>query len=265
MDTHLAEAGQGRRTAGTTADRAVADLDDAASVFVRARPGLLRIAGRIVGNTGEAEDVLQETWLRWQGTDRTVVSNPPALLRTTTVRLAINVVQSAWRRRESCASGWLPDSVDTGATPEAVAERQDAVERAVLLLMETLTPRQRAAYVLREGFGYSYSRISEVLCLSVVNARQQVVRAQERLEDRNRRRQPVDPAAHRRLVQAFSTAARSGDFTNLERVLTADAECAVVAGAMRWKSRGHGRDAHVTETGPALSSLRRSCATRPSA
>lgn len=204
-------------------DTHLADLDDATSVFVRARPGLLRIANRIVGNASDAEDVLQETWLRWQGTDRTVVLNPPALLRTTTVRLAINVVQSAWRRRESSAGPWLPESAGTDATPEALAERQDAVERAVLLLMETLTPRQRAVYVLREGFGYPYSRISELLCLSVVNARQQVTRAQERLTE-GRRRQPVDSVAHRRLVQAFFAAAQTGDLVHLERVLSADAD-----------------------------------------
>lgn len=219
MDTHLGQAGQGREMAGTTAG----DLDDATSVFIRVRPGLLKIASRIVGNATEAEDVIQEAWLRWQGTDRTVVSNPPALLRRTTVRLAINVVQSAWRRRESCASPWLPESVDTGATPEAAAERQDAVERAVFLLMETLTSRQRAAYVLREGFGYQYSRIAEILCLSVVNTRQQVARAQERLAE-NRRRQPVDSVAHRRLVQAFFAAAQTGDVAHLERVLSADAD-----------------------------------------
>ncbi|MHA5053886.1 sigma factor [Streptomyces sp. SD15] len=90
--------------AGTTDNPTIGDLDDATSVFGRARPGLFKGASRIVGNASEAEDVIQEAWLRWQGTDRTVVSNPSALLRTTTVRLAINVVQSAWRRRES----WRP-------------------------------------------------------------------------------------------------------------------------------------------------------------
>ncbi|MFE7837005.1 sigma-70 family RNA polymerase sigma factor [Streptomyces sp. NPDC057474] len=223
MDTYLARAGQGRETAGRTADPTIGELDAAASVFVRARPGLLKIANRILGNANEAEDVIQEAWLRWQGTDRTLVVNPSALLRTTTVRLAINVVQSAWRRRESCASPWLPELVDDRATPEAVVEQRDAVERAVLLLMETLTPRQRAAYVLREGFGCPYGRISELLCLTVANTRQQVVRAQQRLAT-DHHRQPVDSVAHRRLVQAFLTAARSGDLAHLERVLSADAD-----------------------------------------
>ncbi|WP_405866143.1 MULTISPECIES: sigma-70 family RNA polymerase sigma factor [unclassified Streptomyces] len=223
MDTHPVEATRGREMAGMTADPTLGELENATSVFVRAKPGLLKIANRIVGNASEAEDVLQEAWLRWQGTDRTVVVNPPALLRTTTVRLAINVVQSAWRRRESCASPWLPETVDAHATPEAAAERHDSVERAVLLLMETLTPRQRAAYVLREGFGYPYRQISELLHLSVANTRQQVSRAQERLAA-NRPGQPVDSVAHRRLVQAFLAAAQSGDLAPLERILSADAD-----------------------------------------
>lgn len=203
-------------------DTHLGDLDDAMSVFVRARPGLLKVANQILGNASDAEDVLQETWLRWQGTDRTVVLSPWALLRTTTVRLAVNVVQSAWRRRESCTSPWLPEPVDSHATPEAAAEQQDAVEGAVLLMMETLTPTQRAAYLLREGFGYPYVQISELLCISVANTRQQVSRAHQRLAD-SRRRRPVGAIAHRRLVQAFFAAARSGDVGHLEWVLAADA------------------------------------------
>lgn len=222
MHTHLIEAERGGEAAGTAVRPAMGELDRATSVFIDARPGLLRIARQILGNTSDAEDVIQETWLRWLGTDRTVVGSPWALLRTTTVRLAINVLQSAWRRRESCGSPWLPDLVDGHASPEALAEQQDAVERAVLLLMETLTPTQRAAYLLREGFGYPYAQISEVLGLSVANARQQVSRAQQRLAA-DRRRQPVDSVAHRRLVQAFFAAARSGDVERLERLLATEA------------------------------------------
>lgn len=219
MYTYPVQGRQGREPAGMSAGPTTGDLDAATSVFVRARPGLLRIASRIVGNANEAEDVIQEAWLRWQATDRTVVLNPSALLRTTTSRLALNVVQSARRRRESCASPWLPELLDDRVTPEAVAEQRDAVEAAVLLLMETLTPRQQAAYVLREGFGYPYGRISEVLRLSIANARQQVTRAQQRLAT-GHCRQPVDSVAHRRLVRAFLAAARSGDLAGLERVLS---------------------------------------------
>lgn len=222
MDTYLVESGRISQTAGATALSTTGEQDEATSVFLRARPALFNIANQIVGDASEAEDVIQEAWLRWHGTDRTVVLSPPALLRTTTVRLAINVVQSARRRRECSATPWLPELVDTATTPEAAAEQQDAVERAVLRLMETLTPRQRAAYVLREGFGYPYDRISELLSLSVANARQQVARAQGRLTA-PRQKQPVDSVAHRRLVQAFFAAARSGELARLEEVLCTDA------------------------------------------
>ncbi|MFJ8107673.1 sigma-70 family RNA polymerase sigma factor [Streptomyces sp. NPDC096132] len=222
MDTQVAEARQSRETPGTKAVPTIVGVDNATWVFVRARPGLLYLAHRILGNAPEAEDVVQEAWLRWQGTDRTVVSNPQSLLRTTTVRLAINVIQSAWKRRVAYAGPQLPERADSAPTPEATAVGQDDVERAVLLLMERLTPNQRAAYVLREGFGYPYDRIAELLQLSVVNARQQVARAQERLSA-DRRRRPVDSVAHRRLVAAFLAAARSGDLGRLERVLSADA------------------------------------------
>ncbi|MFC5212520.1 sigma-70 family RNA polymerase sigma factor [Streptomyces coerulescens] len=196
--------------------------DDGTSVFVQARPGLFKIAHRIVGDTSEAEDVLQEAWLRWQRADRTVVRNPSALLRTTTARLAINLARSARKRRESCASPWLPESTDLDATPEAVAERHDAAEGAVLLLMQTLTPRQRAVYVLREGFDYPYDRIAGLLGIGVANTRQQISRAQERLAA-DRPRRPVDSVAHRRLVQAFLAAAQYGDLAHLEAVLATEA------------------------------------------
>ncbi|MFD9292782.1 sigma-70 family RNA polymerase sigma factor [Streptomyces sp. NPDC060030] len=221
MTTHPTPTKDDRRTQGSTARPAADDLGDAVSAFAEARPGLLRIANRILQDANEAEDIIQETWVRWQGTDRGVVVNPTALLRTTTIRLAINVVQCARRRRESAASPWLPEPAETPETPETVAERQDAVERAILLLMQTLTPNQRTAYVLREGFGYPHERIAEILGLNVANARQQTTRAQARLAA-HRSPQPVDSVALRRLVQAFLAAARFGDLTHLEEVLCAD-------------------------------------------
>ncbi|RPK32213.1 sigma-70 family RNA polymerase sigma factor [Streptomyces sp. ADI93-02] len=221
MNTHTTATKGDWATQDTTALPATDELGDFVSAFAEARPGLLKIANRILGDANEAEDIIQETWVRWQGTDRTVVVNPTALLRTTTIRLAINVVQSARRRRESPAGPWLPEPTGAQETPENAAERQDAVERAILLLMQTLTPNQRTAYVLREGFGYPHVRIAELLHLNVANARQQITRAQARLAA-HRSPQPVDSVAHRRLVQAFLGAAQSGDLTHLEEVLCAD-------------------------------------------
>ncbi|MGA4538988.1 sigma-70 family RNA polymerase sigma factor [Uniformispora flossi] len=226
MDTSAITTRQSPQTATVTAASATAELNDATHVFVSARPGLLKIAGRILRDPGDAEDVIQEAWLRWQGTDRAVVANPLALLRTTTVRLSINLVNSARRRSESSATPWLPDSADNGTAPEALAEQREGVEQAVLLLLRALTPKQRAAYVLREAFGYSYDEIGELLGLTVANARQQVSRAQERLRNR-RHQQQVDPDAHRRLVQAIVVAARTGELRGLEAALTDD-------GVARW-------------------------------
>ncbi|MEV6886078.1 sigma-70 family RNA polymerase sigma factor [Streptomyces sp. NPDC048405] len=220
MDTYLMETRDSSVASGAAAPL-IDDLEDAASLFLQDRPALLKIAYRILGNASEAEDVVQEVWLRLQRTDRAVVHSPSALLRTITVRMAINAGQSARRRRECSATPWLPESPDPESTPEAVAERQDAVERASVLMLETLTPRQRAAFVLREGFGYPYDQIAGLLCLSVVNARQQVARAQQRL-GAGRRRQPVDSVTHRRFVQALLAAAQAGDLNRLERFLVSD-------------------------------------------
>ncbi len=217
MNTGLVASGFPPVEQARTVTLDITDLDDAASLFLRTRPSLLRIAHRIVGSPTDAEDVVQGGLVRLQGTDRAAVRHPAALLRTFTARLAMNVAQSARKRREFSASPTLPDRVDGRATPETVVERHDAVA----LLPATLTPNQRPAYLLREGFGCSYDRIAALLQLSAVNARQQVFRAQRRL-DTGRLRQEVDSAAHRRLMQAFLGAARTGDLASLERVLLED-------------------------------------------
>jgi len=218
MDSHMLDARGLSMAGGHESPLSIDDLENAVSLYLRNRPTLLKIAYRILDNESEAEDVVQEVWLRLQCTDRTFVRSPQALLRTITVRLAINSVQSAYRRRERSATPWFPEASDPGPNPESGAEHQDTVERAVWLLLETLTPPQRAAFVLREGFGYPYERIAGLLHLSVVNARQQVARAQGRLGAK-RHRQPVDSIGHRRLVQAFLAAAQGGDLDRLEQVL----------------------------------------------
>nr|WP_296073761.1 sigma factor [uncultured Actinoplanes sp.] len=197
-----------------------APSDTAVTVFDAARPKLMAAALGVVGDVGEAEDLVQETWIRWHRTDRAVVINPPAFLTVTITRLAINAAQSARRRRETVAGPWLPEIVDRGAGPETAAESNEAVERALRLLLERLTPAERAAYLLRKAFDYPYRRISEVLRLGADNARQLVVRAHERLT--GDRRQAVDPATHRRLVDAFLAGARAGQLTGLENLLAAE-------------------------------------------
>src|SRR3954463_691905 len=129
----------------------VGDLDEAASIFTGVRPRLFGIAYRMLGSASEAEDLVQDVWLRWQATDRSVVVNPGAFLSTAITRLAINASQSARARRETYGGPGLPEPVDTSADPYLGAEREEALGFAMLLLLERLSPHERAAYVLREA------------------------------------------------------------------------------------------------------------------
>ncbi|MFJ3307383.1 RNA polymerase sigma-70 factor [Streptomyces sp. NPDC086549] len=197
------------------------DLDEAVAVFVQHRPRLFGIAYRVLGSAVEAEDVVQEVWLRWQKTDRSAVVSPVAFLSSATTRLAVNVAQSARVRRETYVGPWLPEPIDTSSDPEVGAQRAEALELALLLVLEKLSPTERAAYVLREAFDYAYPEIAEILQLSLVNVRKIVSRARKRLSDDQR--ENVDAAEHRRLLDAFVSAARTGDVASLEALLTPDA------------------------------------------
>ncbi|ETK34744.1 sigma factor [Microbispora sp. ATCC PTA-5024] len=207
-------------TVSVADDRSAGGLEAAAAAFVPVRPRLIAIALRVLRDVGEAEDVVQEAWLRWARTDRSAVLSPPAFLALTTTRLAVNVVQSARRRRETSAGLWLPEAADGGAGPDTAAERQDAVDVAVWLLLEKLTPAERAVYLLRKAFDYPYRRISEILHLRACHTRQLARRAHEHLA--TERRQPVNTTAHRRLVRTFLAAAQTGDLAELEELLAAD-------------------------------------------
>ncbi|MEV4759556.1 RNA polymerase sigma-70 factor [Micromonospora sp. NPDC049559] len=207
-------------TAASDGDERADDLEQAAAVFARLRPRLFGIAYRMLGSASEAEDLVQETWLRWQTYDRSRVANPAAFLATTTTRLAINAVQSARARRETYVGPWLPEPVDTGADPQLGAERGEALSFAVLLLLERLSPTERAAYVLREAFDYPYPQIAEILGHSEVAVRQLVSRARKHVV--TGRRTPVSGEEQRRLLTAFVAAARTGDLAELEKLLAAD-------------------------------------------
>lgn len=210
-----------RRNADAEPSPSAPSLDEAASAFVELQPRLFGIAYRVLGSAAEAEDVVQEVWLRWQRTDRSAVLSPAAFLSTTTTRLAINVAQSARVRRETYIGPWLPEPVDTSADPEAGVQRTEAVEFALLLVLERLNPTERAAYVLREAFDYGYPEIAEILQLSIVNVRKIVSRARKHVVDKPRG--TVDAAEHQRLLETFVSAARTGNLAPLEALLAPDA------------------------------------------
>src|SRR5499427_6712675 len=194
--------------------------DDGLSAFAGVRPRLFGIAYRMLGSASEAEDVVQDVWLRWQSVNRKAVEHPPAFLATTTTRICINLAQSAQNRHETYVGTWLPEPVDTSADPGLGAERSEALKLAVLLILEKLSPTERAAYVLREAFDYSYDQIASILQMEEANVRQLVSRARKHIEDG--RRTSVSSNEQRRFLEAFVAAAQKGDMTALEGLFAED-------------------------------------------
>ena len=203
-----------------TVDRVSEVSETDAASFQIVRPRLFGIAYRVLRSSSEADDVVQDAWIRWQGTDRGQVRDPAAFLVTMTARLALTVGQSAHARHEISSGPLQADAVDLGDDPSRVAEQGEALELALLALLEKLTATERAAYVLREAFDYPHRRTAEVLGLSETNARQLVTRARGHLRGERRRR--VGAAEHRCLLETFVAAARTGDLASLERLLAAE-------------------------------------------
>jgi RNA polymerase sigma-70 factor (ECF subfamily) len=194
---------------------ATSTYNDGLSAFLSVRPRLFGIVHRMLGSAVEAEDIVQDVWVRWQMANRSLVRDAAAFLTTTATRLAINVMQSARSRRETYVGPWMPEPVDTSADPRLEAERGQALACGVLLLLERLTPTERAAYILREAFDYPYRDIANVLRLEEANARQVVTRARQHVA--NGRRMPASSAEQRRLLDAFIAAAQSGNVADLVR------------------------------------------------
>jgi RNA polymerase sigma-70 factor (ECF subfamily) len=193
--------------------------------FERLRGRLFGIAYRMTGAATDAEEILQDAWLRWQDADRTAVRDPDAYLAKIVTNLSIKQLTSARARRELYVGEWLPEPVLTGRAEfdalEVVAQR-DSVSFALLLLLERLTPAERAAYVLHEAFGYSHREVAELIGTTDANARQLLSRARKRVTAGSRRQQAVDRAEWRELVDRFLAAAQSGEVEQLERLLAED-------------------------------------------
>jgi len=184
------------------------------------RPRLFGIAYRMLGSAAEAEDIVQDVWVRWQMADRSLVRDAAAFLATTTTRLAINVIQSARKRRETYVGPRQSEPVDTSADPRFAAERGQTLACGVRMLLEKLTPTERAAYILREAFDYAYRDIANVLRLAEANARQVVTRARQHIA--SDRATATSSTEQQRLLQAFITAAQDGDVASLEHLFASD-------------------------------------------
>jgi len=198
-----------------------------ADPFDACRPRLLGIAYGIIGELGEAEDVVQDAWLRWNGANQAEVRSAEAFLVTVTTRLAVDRLRSARHRRESYVGPWLPEPLVTyadgsGDDPERLAIEAEQLSLALLGALERLDPVERAVLILRDAFDLEYAEIADVVARSPANVRQIAVRARRHAGD-ERRRRPVSAEEEQRLTVAFTTAAASGDLDGIRDTLAADA------------------------------------------
>jgi RNA polymerase sigma-70 factor (TIGR02957 family) len=191
--------------------------------FQGQRRRLFGIAYRMLGSATDAEDVMQDAWLRWQAVDPARVDDPAAFLARTVTNLCLNALTSARARREVYAGPWLPEPVLTGdgdLGPLDDAVQRESVSFALLALLERLSPAERAAYVLREAFAYSSREIAELIGTTEANARQLHSRARRRVTGAQTRQ--VSTAQWQDLIARFLIAARDGDVAGLEALLAAD-------------------------------------------
>ncbi len=194
-------------------------------MFERSRARLEAIAYRLLGSASDAEDAVQDTFLRWQAADREHVETPEAWLTKVLTNLCLNQLTSARARRETYVGMWLPEPVLAGDRilgPVDTVEQRESVSMAVLTLMERLSANERAVYVLREAFDYSHGEIAEILDLTESNCQQIYRRAKQHVAT-DRARAEVDGATARRIVEEFLAAAVSGETQRLVKLLTDDA------------------------------------------
>ncbi|MBX6317972.1 RNA polymerase sigma-70 factor [Pigmentiphaga sp.] len=200
-------------------------MTDATTLFARLRPRLHAIAYRMLGTVADAEDVVQEAWLRWNEVDRPALDSPEAWLVTVATRLSIDRLRKLKAQRESYVGVWLPEPILTESpeTPEEIRERRDDVSLAFLMLLERLSPDARAAFLMREVFDADYGEVARILGKTEAASRQLVRRAKQQLREARPRR-AVPQEIHRRLLGAFADAMRRGDFHELRALLSEDAE-----------------------------------------
>ena len=200
-------------------------MDAATQSFDRLRPRLMGIAYRMLGSVAEAEEVVQDAWLRWHEAATDALQSAEAWLVAVVTRLSIDRLRAAKVQREHYVGTWLPEPwlTDSPATPEQLLERVDSLSVAFLALLERLTPEARAAFLLREVFETDYDEVARVLGKSEAACRQLVHRARTQLRD-ERPRFPVDRGAQERLLQGFAQAAMKGDLQALKAMLAEDVE-----------------------------------------
>ena len=197
--------------------------DDHAERFMLLRPLLFTIAYEILGSTTESDDVLQDSYLRWAQIDLSAVHDTKSYLARLVTRQALNARRAGARRREDYVGPWLPEPLllaEQDASADVVLA--ESVSMAMLVLLETLGPDERAVFVLREVFGFDYGEIAEAVDKPAATVRQIAHRAREHVHARRRRFAPVDPVQNARITAEFMAAAATGDVQTVMSMLAPD-------------------------------------------
>lgn len=206
---------------------------DGASLFEAHRQYLLGLAYRMLGSLAEAEDVVQDSYLRWQAADRNSVASPRAFLSTIATRLSLDRLKSARAQREHYVGPWLPEPiVDEGPTPGDAIELADDLSNSLLLALERLSPLERAAFLLHDVFDLDYGEVAETLERNEANCRQLAARARKNVRAA-RPRYKVERQEAERLATAFLKASREGDAEALKTLLAQDVEFHADGGGVR--------------------------------
>jgi RNA polymerase sigma factor (sigma-70 family) len=206
--------------------------------FEGARPRLVGLAYRMLGSMADAEDVVQDTFVKWQGVNRDAISNPDAFLTTVCTNRCLDLLKAAHRKRVDYVGPWIPEPLqtDAGTDPEADLERAQSLTTAFLMLLERLTPKERAAYLLREVFGKPYSEVAETLQMSEAGCRKLVSRAARFVRSQSSRSVPTSEQQDT-FLKAFLSAIETGATDQLA-VLLAD--------SVQYRSDGGGKVAAIT-------------------
>jgi RNA polymerase sigma-70 factor (TIGR02957 family) len=194
------------------------DMADAVRIFNEHRDRLGGVAYRVLGRVADVEDVVQDAWLRWSAADVDAVEDPEAYLVRITTRLAIDRLRSAQARREAYVGPWLPEPMLTAPDVADSVALNDSVSTAMLLVLESLSPLERAVFVLREAFGYSYAEIAGFVERTEASVRQTAARARAHVED-HRVRYDTDQATRTAVTERFLAACVGGDLRRLVEVL----------------------------------------------
>lgn len=204
-------------------------VQGAEAAFEPLRPRLLRVAYRMLGSVAEAEDVVQDAYIRWHGTDRAAVNDAEGFLIRTVTRLCLDVLKSARRRRETYPGPWLPEPV---VAPEAEANMEDDVTLPLLLALERLSPLERAAFLLHDVFGMSFEAVAAAIGKEPAACRQLAFRARAHVRE-ERPRFPVAGEQGLAIAEAFYTASRSGQLEQLQALLAAEVRIVSDGGGKR--------------------------------